>query len=434
MREYSSPLAVDLPKSGNLTDDVVANGVDHPDEVCFSRRRPAGWADVTAAEFLAEVRGVAKGLMAAGVAEGDRVALLSKTRYEWTLIDYAIWFAGAVTVPIYETSSSEQVEWILSDSGATAIIVESPTHAARVAEVQDGVSHLENVWVLDDGAVEALVELGSSVSDVRLEERRKVAGPDSAATIIYTSGTTGRPKGCVLTHGNFMFELGVAVDELHELFEVEDASTLLFLPLAHVFARIIQIGAVKARVRLGHSSGAKELLNDLATFQPTFILAVPRVFEKVFNTASQRAAADGRGKVFDAAANTADRLQPSPGHRPARHRPSRPALRLRQARLLESFAKPWEATAATRSPAAPLSASGSATSTAASAWSCSRGTDSRRAQLPSRLTGHRLSRSARWDAHCPAQRSASPTTASCSCAVARCSPDTGTTPRRPRKS
>jgi long-chain acyl-CoA synthetase len=171
--------------------------------------------------------------------------------------------------------------------------------------VQNGVSRLENVWVLDDGAVTTLVEFGSAVSDVQLEERRRVAGPDSAATIIYTSGTTGQPKGCVLTHGNFMFELGVTVDELHQLFDVEDASTLLFLPLAHVFARIIQIGAVKKRVRLGHSADVKNLLDDLATFRPTFILAVPRVFEKVFNTASQKAAADGRGRLFDLAADTA---------------------------------------------------------------------------------------------------------------------------------
>jgi long-chain acyl-CoA synthetase len=305
MREYSSPLTVDLPTSGNLTDDVVTNGVDHPEEVSLSKRTVDGWTDVIAAEFLAEVRAVAKGLMAAGVGEGDRVALLSKTRYEWTLLDYAIWFAGAVTVPIYETSSTEQIAWILSDSEATAAVVETPQHADRVAEVQDETGRLKHIWVIADAAIEELTSLGSSVSEDQLEVRRTTATPDSPATIIYTSGTTGRPKGCVLTHGNFMFELGVAVNELHDLFEEEDASTLLFLPLAHVFARIIQIGAVKAGVRLGHSADIKNLLRDLATFEPTFILAVPRVFEKVFNTASQTAMADGRGKVFGMAADTA---------------------------------------------------------------------------------------------------------------------------------
>ncbi len=305
MREYSSPLTVDLPGSGNLTDDVVANAADKPEAVCFSRHSQSGWTDVTARDFLSEVQGLAKGLVAAGVGEGDRVALLSKTRYEWTLFDYAIWFAGAVTVPIYETSSADQIEWILSDSGAVAVVVETAAHADRVGEIRASAPDLKHVWTLDAGAVKELGALGASVPSDELEARRTSADPSTPATIIYTSGTTGRPKGCVLTHGNFMFELGVAVDELHELFEVPGASTLLFLPLAHVFARIIQVGAVKARVRLGHSADAKNLMNDLASFQPTFVLAVPRVFEKVFNTASQKAAADGRGRRFDVAANTA---------------------------------------------------------------------------------------------------------------------------------
>ena len=183
MREYSSPLTVDLPTSGNLTDDVVTNGVDHPDEVCLGKRAADGWADVTAAEFLAEVRAVAKGLMAAGIGEGDRVALLSKTRYEWTLLDYAIWFAGAVTVPIYETSSTEQIAWILSDSEATAAIVETPQHADRVAEVQNETGRLKHVWVIADAAIEELTSLGSSVSEEQLEVRRTTATPDSPATI-----------------------------------------------------------------------------------------------------------------------------------------------------------------------------------------------------------------------------------------------------------
>jgi long-chain acyl-CoA synthetase len=303
VREYSSPLTVDLPTTGNLTDDVVRNGREHPDEVSFGRRTADGWADVTAAGFLAEVTRVAKGLVGSGIEAGDRVALLSRTRYEWTLLDYAIWFAGAVAVPVYETSSADQIAWILSDSGATAIVVESADHAAKVEEAK--ADRVGRVWVLDDGAVDDLTAVGVGVTDEELESRRAAATPETTATLIYTSGTTGHPKGCVITHGNFMFELGVAVDELHELFEGEDASTLLFLPLAHVFARIIQIGAVKARARLGHSGDAKDLMTDLAAFEPSFVLAVPRVFEKVFNTASQQAAADGRGRIFDLAANTA---------------------------------------------------------------------------------------------------------------------------------
>ena len=325
MREFSTPLTIEVPATGNLTDDVVTNAHEAPETVVFSRHTAEGWEDVTAATFLAEVSAVAKGLIAAGVEAGDRVALISKTRYEWTLVDYAIWFAGAVTVPVYETSSAEQISWILQDSGARAVVAEGADHVARVAEARAGLEELNHVWSIADNAVDVLTRLGADISDEVLEERRRTATPLDLATLIYTSGTTGRPKGCMLTHGNFMFELGVAVEEMERLFTTEGGSTLLFLPLAHVFARIIQVGAVKSRTRLGHSADIKNLLADLQEFRPTFILAVPRVFEKVFNTASQKATADGRGKIFDHAAETAiawsrglDRGRPSLAVR-ARH-------------------------------------------------------------------------------------------------------------------
>lgn len=301
-------MTTEIPTTGNLTDDVVVNAREAGSTVQFSRRGDGpdqAWQDVTAAEFLAEVTAVAKGLVAAGIEVGDRVALISKTRYEWTLFDYAIWFAGAVTVPIYETSSAEQVQWILGDSGARAVVAETADHLARVREIRGDLEDLNHVWSITDNAVDTLSRLGGDISDEELEKRRTTATPLDVATLIYTSGTTGRPKGCMLTHGNFMFELGVAVDELEKLFLEQKAATLLFLPLAHVFARIIQVGCIKSRTRLGHSADIKQLLPDLAEFKPTFILAVPRVFEKVFNTASQRATADGRGKIFDAAAETA---------------------------------------------------------------------------------------------------------------------------------
>ncbi len=310
LREYSTAQQANIPTTGNLTDDVVTNGTEHAETVVFSRRKTGGWADVTAEEFLEEVRAVAKGLIAAGIEVGDRVALISRTRYEWTLLDYAIWFAGAATVPVYETSSSSQIEWILTDSGARAVFVETAEHSSRVKEGRDNLPELHHVWSMDGNGIGVLMTLGHDVTDEQLEERRTQLGPEGLATLIYTSGTTGRPKGCMLTHGNFMFELGVAVEELGDLFNPTDetgegASTLLFLPLAHVFARIIQVGCVKSRVRMGHSADIKNLLDDFAAFRPTFILAVPRVFEKVFNTASQRAVADGRGKIFDRAAEVA---------------------------------------------------------------------------------------------------------------------------------
>nr|WP_206443643.1 AMP-dependent synthetase/ligase [Nocardioides sp. KC13] len=288
-----------------MTDDVVRNAAEAPDVAVLSRPGHDGWVDVTAAQFLGEVSAVAKGLIAAGVGAGDRVALLSKTRYEWTLIDYAIWFAGATTVPIYETSSAEQIEWILQDSSTVAVIAEDAGHMSRINEVRAGCTALNNVWSINDNAVDLLVKLGTDITDEQLEARRSAVTPDDTATLIYTSGTTGRPKGCVLTHGNFMFELGVVVDSLDALFSIEGRSTLLFLPLAHVFARIIQIGCIKSRTRLGHTPDIKNLVADLGTFQPTFVLAVPRVFEKVYNTASQKAVADGKGRIFDMATEVA---------------------------------------------------------------------------------------------------------------------------------
>ncbi|GAA3812925.1 AMP-dependent synthetase/ligase [Nocardioides panacisoli] len=307
MREYSTPQTVDVPTTGNLTDDVVRNAEEAPTAVQFSRpvEGSTDWEDVTCADFLADVSAVAKGLIAAGIGAGDRVALISRTRYEWTLLDYAIWFAGAVTVPIYESSSEEQIAWILSDSGAKAVVAEDAGHQAKIATARADIESLHNVWSFSDNGVDVLERLGADITDEELEKRRQTAGPDDLATLIYTSGTTGRPKGCMVTHGNFQTELCVAVHELDRLFRTEGASTLLFLPLAHVFARIIQVGAVKSRTRMGHSADIKTLLPQLQSFKPTFILAVPRVFEKVFNTASQNATADGKGKIFDRAAEVA---------------------------------------------------------------------------------------------------------------------------------
>jgi len=311
MNEYMSPVLVEPPTTGNLSDITVTNAAEAPDKVVFARRVGDAWDDVTCREFASAVAAVAKGLVAAGIQPGDRVGIMSKTRYEWTLADFAIWHVGAVTVPIYETSSPEQVQWILGDSGAVGCFLETPDHETALADVRDDLPDLNSVWVIDAGAVDELSAAGSEVSDTDLEQRRTSAGPDDLATIIYTSGTTGRPKGCELTHGNFLFELENVVSikdsdvTLGAVFKDDSASTLLFLPLAHVFARVIQVGVVMARGKLGHTSDVKQLLADLATFQPTFILSVPRVFEKVYNSSELKAEAAGKGKIFAAAAATA---------------------------------------------------------------------------------------------------------------------------------
>jgi len=305
MREIHETVLVPTPVATRLSDDVVRHGTERPDAVLLARRRDGAWTDVTASQFLEQVRRLAKGLVAAGVGVGDRVGLMSRTRYEWTLVDYAVWFAGAVTVPIYETSSAEQVEWILSDSGAVAVVLESERHASTLAEVAARLSPSLRVVVMDRGDLDALAESGASVGDADLEQRRTAVTATDLATIIYTSGTTGRPKGCSLSHLSFAFEAENVVASVPEIFTDPECSTLLFLPLAHVFGRIIQIACISAGVRLGHSPDVKTLLPDLAEFRPTFLLAVPRVFEKIFNSSRQRAIEGGRGPIFARAASVA---------------------------------------------------------------------------------------------------------------------------------
>jgi long-chain acyl-CoA synthetase len=293
------------PSLGNLSDDILDRLADHGDDIALARADGESWVDVTLSEFHRDVIAVAKGLVGAGVAPGDRVVLLSKTRYEWTVADYAIWWTGAATVPIYETSSAAQIAWILSDSGAVAAIVENDGHLSKVEQARSEAPDLRHVWTIDTGGLDDLQSSGADVSDDDLEQRRAALTSDTLATLIYTSGTTGRPKGCRLTHGNFRYELEAATEQLTELFTTEGASTLLFLPLAHVFARVIQVGAIRSGARLGHTADVKDLVTHLGTFHPTFVLAVPRVFEKVFNSASGKAYADGKGKIFDRAVQTA---------------------------------------------------------------------------------------------------------------------------------
>jgi long-chain acyl-CoA synthetase len=305
VREYFEPALPASRSWNNITDAVVSNAQTHPQRLVMSKKVGETYEDFTTVQLLAEITRVAKGLIASGVNPGDRVAIMSRTRYEWTITDYACWFAGAVPVPVYETSSAEQLEWILSDSGAVGIFLESDRHRAIFHQVAGKVPAVQHDWVFDNGDLTTLSAAGASITDDQVESARTSRSITDLATIIYTSGTTGRPKGCMLTHGNLAVEVDAVVDGLPELFKTEDAATLLFLPVAHVFGRAIQVGAVTARVRLGHCPDPKELLIELQGFKPTFILAVPRLFEKVFNGAQQKATAEGKGKIFDAAAATA---------------------------------------------------------------------------------------------------------------------------------
>ncbi len=309
MRELAIAPLARVPDSGGLADVVFTNADEAPNNVAFRRKVDGAWRDVTAAQFRAEVVEVAKGLVAAGIGPGDRVGILSANCYEWTLFDFAIWAAGAASVPIYVTSSEEQIEWIMSDSGAVAVVVENAALEAKVEAVRGKLGALKDVWRIDDRAVEKLVEAGADTEDSVVDERRAGVSADDLATLIYTSGTTGRPKGVFLTHRNLFASCGNAVEYLAALFKgdtaAEQPSTLLFLPLAHVFGRMVEVGAVFARATLGHWADVKTLTDNLGSFQPTFILSVPYVFEKVYNGARQKAHAGGKGKIFDAAAATA---------------------------------------------------------------------------------------------------------------------------------
>ena len=313
MREFSIPALAQIPATANLADVVFRRAAEQPQAVVL--RRPSGpsgvtgdsgfWTDVTASQFSGEVIALAKGLVAAGIEPGDRVALMSHTRYEWTLIDYAIWTAGAVTVPVYETSSAEQAEWILSDSGARACFVETASYGDIIGSFRDRVPALSHVWRIDSD-LDSLRAAGADVGDEVVAERAATAGAADLATVIYTSGTTGRPKGCELTHENLLSDVRNAfLGPLTVVAGAQNPGTLLFLPLAHVFARIIQVGCIEGGIVLGHCGDLTALLPALASFRPTFILAVPRVFEKVYNTAEQKAVSEKKGAIFSRAADVA---------------------------------------------------------------------------------------------------------------------------------
>ena len=304
MNEISVPPLVPAATAGNLTNLIAERAWFEPERITMSRPLGEGWQPVTAREVDEEVRATAKGLIAAGVQIGDRVAIMARTRYEWTILDFAIWYAGGVVVPIYDTSSAEQIDWILNDSHSVGIIVETPALRDLVQTVLP--SHTRHVWTMTDDVLAILRQAGQHIGDDEIDRRRNALVPSSLATLIYTSGTTGKPKGVQLTHANFLAECGNVVQGASELFLKPGGSTLLFLPVAHVFGRMVEIGSIAAGLHMAHCSDpAGRLPMDLASFKPTFVLAVPRIFEKIYNGAEARAEAAGKGKIFKKAADVA---------------------------------------------------------------------------------------------------------------------------------
>ncbi|KIQ16196.1 AMP-dependent synthetase/ligase [Rhodococcus sp. MEB064] len=310
MREFTVPAPFSIEDDASVVDSVFAHERSRPDLVVYRRATRDGWEDVRAGDFAAQVRAVAKGLIASGVTQGDRVALMSATRFEWPLMDYAIWSAGAVTVPVYETSSADQVRWILENSGAVAAVVETVAHSNILADILPDLPGVTTVLQIDAspekvGAVDVLVDAGRDIADSDVTDRIAALRASDPATLVFTSGTTGRPKGCVLSHANLVAESrGIAASAIGTML-VEGRSTLMFLPMAHVLARAVSIAAFDRGATLGHTHDIPHLVDNFGSFQPHFILSVPRVFEKVYNTARQKAHSDGKGKIFDAAADTA---------------------------------------------------------------------------------------------------------------------------------
>lgn len=313
MREITVPALATAPRVGGLADTVFDHAADDPGLVVLARKTADGeWRDVTAAEFRDQVLALAKGLLAAGVRFGDRIAIMCRTRYEWTVFDFAIWTVGAQSVPLYPTASAEQVYWALHDAGVSACLVEHEDHAMTVGSVIDRLPRLKNLWQLDAGALTELVAAGTRIDDVVVDRHRLALTPDAPATVIYTSGTTGRPKGCVITHANLMAECDNIVARYEQVFRNragDTAATLLFLPLAHVFGRMVQVAAIRGRVKLAHQPelSAAALLPDLRSFRPTFVLAVPYIFEKVYAAARRTAEAEGKAGPFDKAVEVAVR-------------------------------------------------------------------------------------------------------------------------------
>jgi len=303
--QFEVPAIVPADPQANITDLLVDRVKATPNLALFAVPDGGGWRDITATEFHTQVVALAKGFAAAGIEPGDKVGFIARTTYDWTLVDFALFFAGAVMVPIYETSSPAQIAWNLTDSGATACIAESADHSARLEQIRAEVPLVRSVWEMHRGDLDKLVEQGKAVTDAEIERRRNLAVGSDIATLIYTSGSTGRPKGCVLTHSNFVELVRNSSKALKEVVETPGASTLLFITTAHIFARFISILDIHAGVKTGHQPDTKQLLPALGSFKPTFLLAVPRVFEKVYNSSEQKAEAGGKGKIFRAAAHTA---------------------------------------------------------------------------------------------------------------------------------
>ncbi len=292
----------------DATDNVLAalheRASTHPSDPAMLVVADGAVETLSASDVVARVRKLAAGLVGAGVDVGDRVAIFSHSRLEWALVDYAIWQAGATSVTIYETSALDQVRWILQNSGAEVVIVESADLAAIVEQARPDVPGLGDVFTMEGGGLEELEKLGDGVDDAQLDARAATIEHDNTATLVYTSGTTGRPKGGALTHHNIIWTIRQIIVCEPELVGPSNR-TLTFLPLAHILARVVQLTAISVGVPVAFGGGIRTLLKDLETVQPTWLTVVPRVLEKVHDGAAQKAGTGVKRRIFDEAARVA---------------------------------------------------------------------------------------------------------------------------------
>ncbi|HZK05864.1 MAG TPA: AMP-dependent synthetase/ligase [Actinomycetaceae bacterium] len=306
-----------IDPSTSISDYLLGHARERGDKPLYRVKEGERWRDVSATETLDLVRSIAKGLIGSGIQPGDRVAIMSRTRFEWTIADLAIWHAGAVPVPIYETSSPSQAQWILHDAGCTAVFVETPELGAVVEEArsEDDGHDVRQVWTFTNGGFDEVIAAGSDITDEEADARNEPVGLADVSTIIYTSGTTGRPKGTILTHGNFVELSEEARHKLSVVFEKGDTTTLLFIPLAHVFARFVEVLALVEGVPMGHTPDTKKAVDDIGTFQPTLLLSVPRIWEKVYTAAELKQGKGPKRTLFRWAARvsiTYSRMQQTP--------------------------------------------------------------------------------------------------------------------------
>lgn len=306
VKQFTNPVKEPIDSDINLFDLLDNRAKRDPEGAMIEYKGDDGtWHPYSAQVFRDMVIDLAKGLVGLGVNKGDSVAIVSRTRWEWTALDMAIMFIGALTVPVYETNSASQVSWIFNDSKVTLAIAEDDGQRDKIESVRDEVPTLRNVFVIEAGGLNAIKTYGESVTDAEFWEYKEASHGDDRATIVYTSGSTGTPKGVELTHRNFAFLVLSALQYMPRAGAWPNRRLLLFLPLSHVFARFLEFFSFGGTISLALSSNMKTMVKDFETFGPTLLLAVPRVYEKVYNAASQRAGTGFAGKMFMRAAENA---------------------------------------------------------------------------------------------------------------------------------